>query len=408
MASPKTIALDAMGGDHGPDVIVPGAALSLQRHPQLSFLFFGDSKRIEAAMSGHPALAAKSRVIHTDLVIAMDEKPGQALRRGKGSSMWMALEAVKSGEAHAAVSAGNTGALMAIAKLVLRPIAGIERPAIAALWPTVNSECIVLDVGANIGATANQLTDFSLMGAAMARAVFHIERPSVGLLNVGTEDVKGNEDVKAAHVMMKSMTLPLDYKGFVEGDRIGHGAVDVVVVEGFAGNIALKTAEGTARQIGSYLKAAMTSSFVTKFGALLARDGFRVLKEKMDPRRVNGGTFLGLNGIAVKSHGGTDAFGFASAVDLAYEMADSGLVERLTTDIGSFHRKLAAAGGDTASSASSSLARGALPAGASPAGSVSPIDPIRDESAETAQISELTPDLTSKSAATSVARGRSQ
>lgn len=342
MVSPKTIALDAMGGDHGPDVIVPGAALSLQRHPSLSFIFFGNEARIVAALAGHVALAAKSRVVHTDLVIAMDEKPSQALRRGKGSSMWLALEAVKSGEAHAAVSAGNTGALMAIAKLVLRPIPGIERPAIAALWPTVTSECIVLDVGANIGATAHQLTDFSLMGAAMARAVFHIERPSVGLLNVGTEDVKGNEDVKAAHAILKSVELPLDYKGFVEGDRIGHGAVDVVVVEGFAGNIALKTAEGTARQIGSYLKAAMSSSFVTKAGALLARDGFRVLKEKMDPRRVNGGTFLGLNGIAVKSHGGTDAYGFASAVDLAFEMADSGLVARLTADIGNFHHKLAA------------------------------------------------------------------
>ncbi len=349
MASPKTIALDAMGGDFGPEVIVPGAAISLQRHPSLSFLFYGDKARIDAVLANHPDLAAKSRVIHTDLVIAMDEKPGQALRRGKGSSMWLPLEAVKAGDAHAAVSAGNTGALMAIAKLVLRPIRGIERPAIAALWPTVKSECIVLDVGANIGATANQLTDFSLMGAAMARAVFHIERPSVGLLNVGTEDVKGNEDVKAAHAILKSVELPLDYKGFVEGDRIGHGAVDVVVVEGFAGNIALKTAEGTARQISSYLKAAMTSSLVTKFGALLAREGFRDLKAKMDPRRVNGGTFLGLNGIAVKSHGGTDAYGFASAVDLAFEMADSGLVERLTADIGSFHHKLAASNGVAAS-----------------------------------------------------------
>ena len=343
MASPKTIALDAMGGDHGPEVIVPGAALSLERYPDLSFIFTGDSARINAALAAHPVLTSRSRVIHTDLVIAMDEKPSQALRRGKGSSLWLALDAVKSGEAHAAVSAGNTGALMAIAKLVLRPMAGIERPAIAALWPTIKSECIVLDVGANIGATASQLADFSLMGAAMARAVFHIERPSVGLLNVGTEEVKGNEDVKAAHAILKGTDLPLDYKGFVEGDQIGQGAVDVVVVEGFAGNIALKTAEGTARQISSYLKGAMTSSLASKMGATLARGGFRVLKEKMDPRRVNGGTFLGLNGIAVKSHGGTDAYGFASAVDLAYEMADSGLIARLASDIATFHHKLAAA-----------------------------------------------------------------
>ncbi len=346
MAVPKTIALDAMGGDHGPNVVAPGAALSLERHPSLRFIFFGDARAIEAALANHPALRDASRIVHTDIVISMDEKPSQALRRGKGSSMQLALEAVKSGEAHAAVSAGNTGALMAIAKLVLRPIAGIERPAIAALWPTVKSECIVLDVGANIGATAEQLADFSLMGAAMARAVFHIEKPSVGLLNVGTEEIKGNEDVKAAHAILKSMPLPLDYKGFVEGDQIGRGAVDVVVVEGFAGNIALKTAEGTAGQIGVYLKSAMSSSFVSKLGAYLARGGFRVLKHKMDPRRVNGGTFLGLNGIAVKSHGGTDAYGFASAVDLAYEMADSGLIARLTSDIAAYHAKFAAAAPD--------------------------------------------------------------
>ena len=342
MASPKTIALDAMGGDHGPEVVVPGAALSLQRRPSLSFIFYGDALRINAVLAGHPGLAHKARVVHTDIVIAMDEKPSHALRRSKGSSLWLPLEAVKAGEAHAAVSAGNTGALMAIAKLLLRPMPGIERPAIAALWPTVKAECIVLDAGANIGATPSQLADFALMGAAMARAVFHIERPSVGLLNVGSEDVKGNEDVKAAHAVLKAAVLPLDYKGFIEGDQIGQGVVDVVVVEGFAGNIALKTAEGTARQIGSYLKAAMTSSPASRLGALLARGGFRVLKEKMDPRRVNGGTFLGLNGIAVKSHGGTDAYGFASAVDLAYEMADSGLIARLMSDIDNFHHKLAA------------------------------------------------------------------
>jgi glycerol-3-phosphate acyltransferase PlsX len=296
-------------------------------------------------ISQYPALRAKTRIVHTDLVIAMEEKPSQALRRGKGSSMWLPLEAVKSGEADAAVSAGNTGALMAIAKLVLRPITGIERPAIAALWPTIKSECIVLDAGANIGATSSQLADYSLMGAAMARAVFHIERPSVGLLNVGTEEMKGNEDVKATHALLKSIdALPLEYKGFVEGDQIGQGAVDVVVVEGFAGNIALKTAEGTAKQISSYLRAAMTSSLLSKLGALLAQGGFRVLKEKMDTRRVNGGTFLGLNGIAVKSHGGADAFGFASAVDLAYDMADSGLIARLSADISDFHDRPSVAG----------------------------------------------------------------
>lgn len=344
MASAKTIALDAMGGDHGPEVVVPGAALSLERQPALSFIFFGDSARIEAQLGQHPRLKAKSRVVHTPNVVAMHDKPSNALRRGKGTSMWLTLEAVKNGEAQAAVSAGNTGALMAMAKVILRPIAGIERPALAALWPTVRSECIVLDVGANVGATERKLCELALMGAAMARAIFHLEKPSVGLLNVGVEDIKGVEEVRLAHAWLKEAgsDLPFEYKGFVEGDQIGHGAADVIVVEGFAGNIALKTAEGTAKQIGVYLKGAMMSSLLTKLGALLARGGFRVLKEKMDPRRLNGGTFLGLKGIAVKSHGGTDAFGFASAVDLAYEMADSGLIARLTADLDAFHHKLEA------------------------------------------------------------------
>ncbi len=329
-----------MGGDHGPEVVIPGAALSLERHPALSFIFVGDEVRIAPILAGHPALAARSRVVHTTQVVAMHEKPSQALRRGKGSSMWLALEAVQKGEAHAAVSAGNTGALMAMAKLILRPMKGIERPAIAALWPTITAECIVLDVGANIGATARQLSEFALMGAAMARALFHVEQPTVGLLNVGVEDVKGAEEVKEANALLKGAELPLDYRGFIEGNEIGQGKVDVVVVEGFAGNIALKTAEGTAKQIGMYLKDAMMRTWLSRLGALLARGGFKVLKEKMDPRRVNGGTFLGLNGIAVKSHGGTDALGFASAVDLGYEMSESGLLERLASDLETFHHRL--------------------------------------------------------------------
>jgi glycerol-3-phosphate acyltransferase PlsX len=343
MAQPRTIALDAMGGDFGPGVIIPGAAISLVRHPSLSFIFTGKESLIRAELEKHPELAARSRIIHTDTEIAMDDKPSQAVRRGKGTSMWLALEAVQKGEAHAAVSAGNTGALMAMAKLILRPMKGIERPAIAALWPTVHSECIVLDVGANIGASARQLEDFALMGAAMARVLFHVERPTVGLLNVGVEEIKGADEVKDAHAQLKELGgLPIDYRGFVEGNQIGQGVVDVVVVEGFTGNIALKTAEGTARQVGQYVKDALTRSWASKLGALLAKGGLKVLKEKMDPRRVNGGTFLGLNGIAVKSHGGTDALGFASAVDLGYEMAESGLVERLATDLTAFHARVGA------------------------------------------------------------------
>jgi len=330
----RTISLDAMGGDDAPEAVVQGAAISLKRQPDLAFLLYGDEKKIAPVLAVHPALAAKSRIVHTDLKVGSDDKPSQALRRGKGSSMWLAIEAVKDGHAQAVVSGGNTGALMAMSKLILRPMGDIERPAIAALWPTVKGECIVLDVGANVGATSRQLADYALMGAAMARILFHVERPTLGLLNIGSEEIKGNEEVREANAWIKRHAeLPFDYRGFVEGNEIGQGIVDVVVVEGFAGNIALKTAEGTARQVAQYLKDAMTSSLLAKLGAILARGGFQALKQRMDPRRVNGGTFLGLNGIAIKSHGGSDAIGFASAIDLAYEMAASGLVTRLAADL---------------------------------------------------------------------------
>ncbi len=344
MARDKTLALDAMGGDHGPEVVVPGAALALAQHPDMQFLIYGDEARINAAMASHGALSSRSRVIHTALAIGMDDKPSQALRRGKGSSMWLALEAVKNGEAAAAISAGNTGALMAVARLILRPMPGIERPALAAQWPTIHRPSIVLDVGSNIGATPRQLIEFALMGAAMARARLNVERPTVGLLNVGSEEIKGNEAVKEAHARLKrdDLGLPLSYRGFIEGDQIGQGVVDVVVVEGFAGNIALKTAEGTAKQMGTYLKDAMTRNWITKLGALLARGGFEALKARIDPRRLNGGPFLGLNGIAIKSHGGTDAFGFAHAINVGYDMAASGFRDRLAADMDAFGAKLGA------------------------------------------------------------------
>ncbi len=344
MAEPRIIAIDAMGGDHGVPVIVPGAAMALESEPAISFILCGHRDRIETELKAFPRLAAASQIVHTDTAISMEDRPSQAVRRGRGTSMWHALDQVKQGAAHAAVSAGNTGALMAMSKLVLRPMADIERPAIAAFWPTVKRDCIVLDVGANIGASSRQLAEYALMGAAMARAHYKIERPSVGLLNVGVEEIKGADEVKQAHALLKlpELGLPFDYRGFVEGDQIGQAVVDVVVVEGFAGNIALKTAEGTARQISVYLREAMTQSLFTRMGALLARPGFRTLRHKMDPRRVNGGVFLGLDGIAVKSHGGTDAFGFASAINVSYEMAAGDLKGRIASDLGAFHGKLAA------------------------------------------------------------------
>jgi glycerol-3-phosphate acyltransferase PlsX len=340
MAGPRTISLDAMGGDRGPAVVVPGAALALERHPNVDFLLVGDRARIEPHLAEHPALAGRSRVVHTDITVEMQDKPSQALRRGRGSSMWLAIEAVQKGEAACAVSAGNTGALMAIAKLILGTMPGIERPVIAGQWPTVGHNSIVLDLGANIGATARQLADFALMGAAMARALFGIERPRVGLLNIGVEEIKGIEEVRQAHAWLKENDLPIDYRGFVEGDQIGQGIVDVVVVEGYAGNIALKTAEGTAKQMAAYVREALTSSLAARLGALLAERGLRALKERMDPRGFNGGPFLGLNGIVIKSHGGMDAFGFASAIRVGYDMAGSDLLAHLAADLESLHGKL--------------------------------------------------------------------
>jgi glycerol-3-phosphate acyltransferase PlsX len=292
-------------------------------------------------LNNYPALAAKSTVVHTEVAIAMDAKPSQALRKGRyHSSMWLSLEAVRDGHAGAAVSAGNTGALMVMAKFCLKTMAGVDRPAIAAIWPTVESECIVLDVGANVGADSRQLVEFALMGAALARALFGFERPSVGLLNIGVEEVKGLDNIKQAASILREAQLPINFRGFVEGDDIGHDAADVIVTDGYTGNIALKTAEGTAKQIGEYLRAAMKRSRLARAGAILAQGAFRALKEKMDPRQLNGGIFLGLNGIVVKSHGGTDATGFASAIDLAYEMASGGVVNRLADDITHFHAAL--------------------------------------------------------------------
>lgn len=341
MGTPVTIALDAMGGDHGPSVVIPAAAIALVRHPDLRFILVGDEAQIAPELEANPQVADKSEIIHTDIAISMDAKPSQALRRGRWkSSMWLAIQAVRDGQADAVVSAGNTGALMAMSKFCLKTIKGVDRPAIAAIWPTVDAECIVLDVGANVGADSRQLVEFTLMGAAMARALFGVERPTVGLLNIGVEEVKGVEEIRDAAAHLKEAPLPIRYHGFIEGDDIGHGTVDVVVTDGFTGNIALKTAEGTAKQIAQYLRAAMGRSLLARLGAILAQGAFRALKEKMDPRQMNGGIFLGLNGIVVKSHGGTDATGFASAIDLGYEMASSGVVNRLGRDVANFHTKL--------------------------------------------------------------------
>jgi glycerol-3-phosphate acyltransferase PlsX len=335
MAQKVRIALDAMGGDVGPAVVVPGAEVSLARHPDTEFILFGDQAVVGPLLDARPRLKAASRLVHTDVVVRMDAKPSQALRQGRWkSSMWLAIDAVKKGEADVAVSAGNTGALMAMAKFNLRTMKGIERPAIAGVWPTVKGDSVVLDVGASIGADAEHLVDLAVMGSAMARVLFDLDRPTVGLLNIGVEEVKGQEAVREAGRILREARLPfLDYVGFVEGDDIGKGTADVVVSEGLSGNIAIKTAEGTARQIGEYLRAAMSRTWRARIGYLLARPAFQTLRDKMDPRKANGGVFLGLNGIVIKSHGGTDAEGFAAAVDVGYDMVRYQLLNKISETV---------------------------------------------------------------------------
>ncbi len=331
MTDSITISVDAMGGDHAPRAVIHGAHLALKERRNTRFIFHGLKDQIEPLLEEFPALKPVSTIRHCETVIAMDEKPSQALRKGKNvSSMWMAIQAVKDKEADVAISGGNTGALMAMATFCLRPMEGIARPGIAAIWPTLRSDIIVLDMGATIGADARQLVDYAILGSALARALFDSESPTVGLLNVGTEEQKGLESIKeAGKILSEASGAGFTYHGFVEGDDIGKGTVDVVVTEGFVGNVALKTAEGTARQVATYLRQSLKATLMSRIGALFAYSALNALKRKMDPRTVNGGVFMGLNGIVIKSHGGTDEIGYKSALGLAYEMARSRLMDKV-------------------------------------------------------------------------------
>ena len=331
------IALDAMGGDHGAPVVVAGAAISLERHPDTEFILVGDRTVVEPLLAPHPALSAASRIVHTDISVKMNEKPSQALRHGRWkSSMWMAIDAVKKGEADAVVSAGNTGALMAMARFHLKTMAGISRPAIAAL---------VADAARRIDRAGCRGDDRGRCPASR-RSRHHGRRHGTGAVRPRTADrrpaqyrCRGGQGARRGarsrpHPARGRTASDLDYVGFVEGDDIGKGTVDVVVTEGFSGNIALKTAEGTAKQLGEYLRNAMSRTLFAKLGYLLARNAFAALKDKMDPRKVNGGVFLGLNGVVIKSHGGTDAEGFAAAVDLGYDMARYELQAKISQTLG--------------------------------------------------------------------------
>ena len=332
MTRALTVSIDAMGGDAGPGVVVSALLKTIQRHSDVQFILHGDEAQLKPLLARQPKLKDRATVRHAPGRVSMEDKPSHVLRRGKDTSMWRTIQCLKDGDADVAISAGNTGALMAVSMFGLGIIEGISRPAIAVIWPTLKGQCIVLDVGANVTASEEQLVDFAVMGEAFAHAVFGLAKPTVGILNVGAEDQKGNEGVRAAAQILRDSNLPMAFEGFVEGDDIAKGTVDVVVTDGFTGNIALKTAEGTARLVGSYLRQALKRSLMSRMGAVIASGALATLRRKLDPRTQNGGVFLGLNGIVVKSHGGADAVGFASAVDTAIDMARADINARITTD----------------------------------------------------------------------------
>ena len=333
MSEPLTIALDAMGGDDAPRIVVRGANIARRRFPGLRLLFVGDEQKIAPLMKRLPSLRRSSSIHHTDQVVTDDDKPSHALRQGRGSSMRLAIDAVRDGRAAGVVSAGNTGAIMAMAKMALKTLPGIDRPAIAAVFPTRRSESVMLDLGANVECDADNLLQFSVMGAVFARLVLGLLKPSVGLLNVGAEVVKGNEAVRGAAAALRETSLPIRFHGFVEGDDIGRGTVDVIVSDGFTGNVTLKTIEGTVGLYSEFLRKAFKSSLASRLGYVLARRGLNKLRARVDPRRYNGAIFLGLNGIVVKSHGGTDAFGFANAIGVAVDMAANGYTDKIIKEL---------------------------------------------------------------------------
>jgi glycerol-3-phosphate acyltransferase PlsX len=333
---PLVISIDAMGGDHGPGVIIPALKIVIDadRHRDVRFIIHGEPAAVSDALSRQPNVMRVAESRASTSVIGSDAKPAHAMRRGKGSSMWNAVESVQQGMAGAAVSAGNTGALMAISRLQLRMVGGMDRPALVANWPTSRGVTSVLDVGANIVCDADRLVEFAILGSAFHRAVHGVARPTVGLLNVGVESEKGHDEVRGAHRLLQDAPYDFDYRGFVEGDDIAKGAADVIVTDGFTGNVALKTAEGLARFFRNELRATFTADLSSKLGAFVARRGLRGMAKRLDPGSVNGGPFLGLNGIVVKSHGGADAAGFAHAVEMAIDLARGDFTRAIERDLG--------------------------------------------------------------------------
>jgi glycerol-3-phosphate acyltransferase PlsX len=328
-----TIAVDAMGGDRAPAMVLQGADIALERDPNARFLLFGDEARIAPLLATLPRLASAATVHHTPDIVLNDAKPSVALRAGRRSSMRLAIDAVANGSADCVVSAGNTGALMAMAKFVLKTLPGIDRPAIAGLFPTRRGESVMLDLGANVECDAENLVQFAVMGNAFARIVLGLPTPVVGLLNVGSEDMKGNAAVRGAHARLRDGLTPICFHGFVEGDDIAAGTVDVIVTDGFTGNVALKAIEGMAKLFAESLRASFRHSVPARVGYVFARGSLNKLRTRLDPRRYNGAMFLGLAGIAVKSHGSTDAFGFANAVGVAADVKRYGLLEKIIDEM---------------------------------------------------------------------------
>ena len=347
MGSAPRIAIDAMGGDVGPAVMVAGAALAYKRRSDISFLLFGDESAIRAELAKVPELAAVSQIVHSPDVIAAVDKPSQAIRRAKTTSMGQAIAAVKAREADAMVSGGNTGALMAMSKLALRTMRGIDRPALAALLPTLGeNDVVMLDLGANTECDAQNLVQFSVMGAAYARVVLDLERPRLQLLNIGTEELKGTDELKeAAAILREADYLGMRFDGFVESDKLSRGDVDVIVSDGFSGNIALKSIEGTARFVTDLLRRAFSSSVRSKIGFLISRPATELLRHHLDPNNHNGAVFLGLNGLVVKSHGSASEKGVANAIRVAARMVREELTRKIIEDLDniSTHRQQVAA-----------------------------------------------------------------
>ena len=330
MSVSLTIALDAMGGDQAPAIVINGADLARRRFPDVKYLMFGNENQILPLIRQRKRLLDVTEIMHTDVVISNETKVSSALRRGRQSSMHLAIDAVRSGKAAGVVSAGNTGALMAMSKLALKTLPGIDRPAIAAIFPTLRGETVMLDLGANVECNAKNLVQFAIMGDVFARTVLGTVQPSCGLLNVGSEEMKGHAEIQQAAAHLRKISETINFHGFVEGDDIAAGSTDVIISDGFTGNIALKTTEGTARLIKGFLGEAFRSSLSARLGFLLAHRGLRKMRDRIDPRRYNGAMFLGLTGVAVKSHGGTDAFGFANAIGVAIDMVANGFNEKIT------------------------------------------------------------------------------